>query len=159
MTAPADLKTDFMKLEYAAVLDKITATRADIVRTETVYPLAIVALYAWMLTHPAGAPWLWRVAMSLPSAIAVLGVVRLRGRLKSMRLLEEYCCRIEFEFYQTADWGWEHTYALDRPMHGVGRARWCVGIGFVFLTLVVAGWAIIVGPPLVTVGGAPHPGP
>jgi hypothetical protein len=141
VAASSEPDSEFLELEYAAILSKMAATRADISKTETLYPFAVVALYAWLLTHTQTAPWLWRVGMCLPAAIGILAFVRLRGRMKSMELLERYSRRIETHFHGNSGWGWEHAYADDRPMQWVARVRWLVGVGFVLFTLIVALWA------------------
>lgn len=113
-------RLDFRLKEYDALLDKIAHTRADVSRVETVYPLAIVTIYAWTFTNPPPTLVLWTAAMVLPVAIAVLGIVRLYSRQQGMGLLEEYIREIEFEIYgDDTTLGWERRYAAKRPLKGL----------------------------------------
>lgn len=135
-------RTEFMKLEYQALMGKVSAMREDLFKTETVYPFAMFAIYAWLLTHSAPVPWLWSLGMTLPFVIAVLGVVRIRGRLRLLTWLETYARRIENEFYGGQQpGGWEHLYLERRPMRGVAKFRSAVGIVLLVGSLLLSLWA------------------
>jgi hypothetical protein len=135
-------RTEFMKLEYQAVVDKLGAMREDLSRTETIYPFAMFAIYAWLFTHRAPVAWLWSLGMTLPAIIAILGMARIRGRLRLMALLEAYSRRIESQFYgSAAPQGWEHLYRERRPMRGVSKFRAVAGIALLAGSLLLSGWA------------------
>ena len=140
--ASAADRVEFLKLEYVAIVEKLAAMRGDLARTETIYPFAMFAIYAWLFTHRAPVPWLWSLGMTLPSAIAVLGLVRVKGRLRLMGLLERYSRKIETEFYAgSAPGGWEHLYRTHRPMSGVGKLRLAAGTALLGGSILLSAWA------------------
>jgi len=103
--------------EYEAVLDKMGHARSDITRAETLYPLAIAAIYAWIFATPPAIAVLWRIALYLPVGIAALGIIRLYSRRKHMALLEAYVLDLESEIYgDDAELGWERRYAREKPL-------------------------------------------
>jgi len=136
----ADAKQDFMKLEYQAVLQKISATRADLSRTETIYPLAMAAVYGWLFSNAASLAWVWRIAIWIPFGIAVLALVRILARQQAMKVLEGYCRELEKAFYGDAGpGGWENTYyARKKPMHFFAWVRFVVGIFLIAASVWVA---------------------
>jgi len=143
MNPPSREQWEFMKLEYQAIQQKIAATRDDIIKTETVYPIAITAIYAWLFTTQPTSVLLWRWALWLPVGIAVLGLVRIRARHRAMDLLESYCRRLELEFYGHTGLGWEHCYHGSQPMKAVRHTRHVASWVILMTTLglaVVATW-------------------
>lgn len=111
------LRDEFRLKEYEALLEKMAHTRADVGRAETIYPLAIVTIYAWTFTNPPPIQVLWTAAMVMPVAIAVLGLVRLYSRKQGMTLLEKYVAELEVEIYGAdSTLGWERRYADRRPL-------------------------------------------
>lgn len=124
MAAPRQPPWDFLKLEYEAVRQKIAATQADMARTETIYPLAMTAIYVWLLTDGPAVPWLRAWAMWLPFLIGLLGVIRLESRQRVMQPLESYCQKLEGIYYGGNEpHGWEHEYQAAQPMKWFRRGR------------------------------------
>lgn len=133
------LRDEFRLKEYEALLDKIAHTRGDVGRAETIYPLAIATIYAWMFANPPTTPVLWRAAMVLPVAIAALAIVRLYSRQRGMSLLEQYIREIEAEIYgDDSNLGWERRYARSRPLKGLVFVRACLALAILVGTLWMA---------------------
>jgi hypothetical protein len=107
MSSSPPLRIEFMKLEYEAMMTKMSELRADLSRTETIYSLAPAAIYAWVLTHNPGGSRLWAGTLLLPPVVIGLGLLRIRARQKTMALLEHYCRSSKPNFTTT-------------PSHGVG---------------------------------------
>jgi hypothetical protein len=134
---------DFMKLEYEAVMRKMSEIRADLGRTETIYPVAMAVIYAWLFTHGTGGGRAWAAALLLPPVIGALGLLRIWARQQTMALLEDYCCRLESLFYgDAAPGGWEHVYAATRPMRLFALVRLCVSIFILGASLLLSVWAL-----------------
>jgi hypothetical protein len=107
----------FRMREYEAVLSRIVDARTDVTRVETLYPLAIAAVYAWVFTNPPAIAALWTLALMIPVGIAFLGIVRLYSRRKHIALLEAYIRGFEAEAYgPDSDLGWERRYAKENPL-------------------------------------------
>jgi hypothetical protein len=131
------LRDEFRLKEYEALLDKIAHTRADVGRAETIYPLAIATIYAWVFTNPPAIPVLWTAAMVLPVAIATLGIVRLYSRKQGMNLLEDYVREMEVEIYGAdSALGWERRYTQRQPL----KVLILVRAGLALAILAGTGW-------------------
>lgn len=132
-------RDDFRLLEYQAVLDKITCARADMARLETVYPLAIVAIYAWVFANPPVIKSLWCIALVIPVGIAFFSVVRIASRRKHIGLLEAYVRDLETEVYGAgSELGWERSYARDNPLAWLIWIRAMLAVVILGLTIWMA---------------------
>jgi hypothetical protein len=134
------LRDDLRLREYEALQDKIAHTRSDVGRAETIYPLAVISIYAWIFTNPPVIRELWMLAMALPVVIALLGIVRLRSRKRGMDLLESYVRNIEIEIYGAdCGLGWERKYSEKRPLKWLVRVR-AILMGALFVVTLILAW-------------------
>ncbi len=137
--SPEELRADFLKMEFEALEARFAFIRTDLARTETLYPLAIVAVYVWSFTELVAAPLLWQLAMCLPVPISLLAYLRVAGRMKQMLQLEAYQREIEARIYGDAEpRGWERSMGGSGPMQAYLSARlWLMGF-LILATLVLA---------------------
>lgn len=143
MQPPVPAPVDFMKLEYEAIMRKMSEIRADLSRTETIYPVAMAVMYAWLFTHGTVGGRAWAAALVLPPVIGALGLLRIWARQQTMAALETYCCKLEREFYGGAEpAGWEHAYAATRPMRLFAIVRLCVSIFMLGASVMLSFWAV-----------------
>jgi len=132
-------RDEFRLIEYQAVLEKITCAREDMARLETVYPLAIVAIYAWVFANPPVVKTLWCIALTIPVAIALFSVIRIASRRKHIGLLEAYVRELEVEVYGAeSELGWERRYDRDKPLTLLIGVRALLAVAILGLTIWIA---------------------
>jgi hypothetical protein len=125
-------RSEILLAEHAGVLEKIRHASTDLYRTETVVPLAIAAIYAWLYGSsgmvPRQAPdFFWM----LPVLLAVFGAWRQWLRYAALNGYAEYHRKIESDLYREmetgrGDWacsGFEHYWVKIHPLWGWGRLR------------------------------------
>jgi hypothetical protein len=124
-------KREFAMREHEAMQAKIQRAVEDLYRTETIIPLAIAAIYAWLWTDSSriGVATAW--LHLLPPVLAVLGLLRQKVRNGYLKLAETYVQRIERDVYGQCDphtdiCGWETYYLTDRETghHKLRRSFW-----------------------------------
>jgi hypothetical protein len=124
---------DFAVREHSAMQAKLDSASEDIYRAEVVVPVAIAAVYVWLVSHPEiGPPWLYLV----PPFLAVAGGLRYLARLVYVRTAEEYVRRLERKL-RARDYpqGWEHFYQ--------GKLKWYWLIRLAFWTLLIGATSYI----------------
>jgi hypothetical protein len=106
-------RDEFVLREYDAIQAKIDHAVRDLARTETIVPVAMAALYAWLVkdggTLARQAPWIYFI----PVGLALIGLLRQEARYAYIRVAETYLRKVEVEIYgQGAEpiEGWENFY-------------------------------------------------
>jgi|SRR5262245_5577321 len=96
--------------QYKMLLDEITKLVEESRKVEIYAVTAVVALFAWFLTHETEPP-LPRPAWYIPSIVAVLGFIRSTALFKRVGLIATYLRRIEGKYFTDVDLpGWERFY-------------------------------------------------
>lgn len=107
---------DFLIIEHSGLLEKISHAATDLYRTETVIPLAMAVIYAWLYRSDVSASHVPGWAWSVPIIIAVFGAWRQLLRYISLWGMHEYLRKIETELYgEVADdlcRGWENYWLV-----------------------------------------------
>lgn len=80
----------FPIIEYQALQERLKFLREDLIRSETVAPLACAAIYSWSLTNDSLTRSGLIVILCLPVLISVVVFLRQISRYKSVKLLERY---------------------------------------------------------------------
>ena len=110
------LSSSFLLHEYDALQDRIARSVTDISKIETIIPLAIAAIYAWLwkdgIDAGAAAKWFHLI----PPMLTVFGILRQEVRNSYIKKVEQYLRRVERRVYGQTDLhnsvcGWENYYA------------------------------------------------
>jgi hypothetical protein len=122
-------RDEFLLREYDAVQEKIGHAVRDLARTETIVPVAMAALYAWLVKDGGivakQAPWVYFI----PVGLALIGLLRQEARYAYLRVTEEYVRSIEKDVYGEDGkplQGWENFYEKKsiRYHHGLRTVIW-----------------------------------
>jgi len=89
-TDQAPAAPNFLITEYEAMQARLKFLREDLIRSETIAPLACAAIYSWSLTNEALTHAGLTVILILPVLISVVVFLRQVSRYNSVKQLERY---------------------------------------------------------------------
>lgn len=107
----------FLMAEYQAMQDRLKFLREDLIRTETLTPLAVAAIYSWAFTqdklHGVGR----LVLFWIPVFLVLIAFLRLVSRYASVFNLERYLRLLECELSKgSKSYGYE-TWLIHGTAH------------------------------------------
>jgi hypothetical protein len=143
-----EFNVDFHMAEYDQLRGEIEMHIADRRKVETQNVIAIIGIYAWLLSRPSDEglnPSLMNMAMWLPVGIAVYGLMKWEALMKRTIQIGTYLKTLEAMLTKTPEFGWEHSLKSERttrPLLGqlegqIGRLFW---YALVAATIVFAIW-------------------
>lgn len=112
-----EFNPDFHMAEYDQLRSEIEMHIADRRKVETQNVIAIIGIYAWLLSRPADAginPSLMNMAMWLPVGIATYGLIKWEALMMRTIQIGTYLKKLEAMFTKTPDFGWEHSLKAER---------------------------------------------
>ncbi len=129
--------------EHAGMQEKIRHATLDLYRTETIIPLAIAAIFAWLYGDGQDASRLPRWILAIPVALTILGAARQFMRYKYLGCAHGYLKLLERKLYPAesdGDLGWEAYWEKnDTSRHKWMRILFWSLLGVATLVLAVQG--------------------
>lgn len=117
-------RDDFIRREHEALQEKMSRSAADIWRVETIVPLAIATLYAWLAKDSGHIGPIFGWLLWVPVGLVLFGACRQEIRYRYMDVVEDYLIQLERTVYGTRSSlvGWENHWKL-KGSHGNRHAR------------------------------------
>jgi hypothetical protein len=103
--------------EYGAMQDRLKFLREDLIRTETLLPLTLAAIYSWAFTQDNLDPVGRIVLFWIPVPLVLIAFLRLISRYASVKNLESYLQLLECELAMGSCSPGYETWLISRPIY------------------------------------------
>lgn len=106
------LQEDFILREHEALQDKMGRSAADLWRIETLVPLGVAALYAWLAKEGGQIGAIREWLLWVPVGLVLFGACRQELRYRYIDVVEDYLMRLETSVYGEREdlRGWENHW-------------------------------------------------
>lgn len=106
---------EFFIAEYHALQARLDFARKDLIRTETVPPLAVGVMISWLLTNVSVAQRYELILFAIPVLISVISCIRFISRYRGVHQVEAYLRDLEGELAGAQAPGGYERFASTRP--------------------------------------------
>jgi hypothetical protein len=106
----------FLTMEYQAMQDRLKFLREDLIRTETLTPLALAAIYSWAFSQDELDAVAKMVLFWIPVPLVLIAFLRMMSRYASVKNLERYLQILESELAPGSRSKGYETWLMSEPI-------------------------------------------